>query len=658
MLIPRIISTRKKGSYQNTNLPSLAEAKVLVAQQTTQTHVVDRETWNQQGLEKQRTTELISCQKKGLGSNNESNTVHTQGNIMSSPTQQNRGSEMNTIYKTYKRIRKLSILVEKSGCEPLVNPENPNPVLIESTTSRGSSYSGNRIIVNITGYRDSPQTAALSSQSTKELRASRRIAVEGRHPPKLIQSFKDCNLPEKMLSNITEQGYIEPRDVQMQAIPAGLYGRDMIISAATGTGKTAGYLIPTLAHAYGLSQLPGDAMEGPYVLILVPTRELAIQIEDVVKRIVRGMPNMRTALLVGGQAMTNQMHRLKQNVQIAIATPGRMVDIMAKDSGIGFSNVFSLVLDEVDLMLSMGFRKQVRRILDILPEPPNGRQSIVCSATLSRQVEQLVAKLVNDELRIRVGDLDKEDIAETKQAIPKFSNVFSPSSKIKQTVLWVENDSKKKQLFSLLRDPTYFRPPVLVFVESRLGADLLAQVIQIKCPAIVAASIHGEKTQEERTGIINLFTSGKVPVLVATGLLARGLDLKVATVINFDMAPSLQEYVHRVGRANAEAATKAAANIRKGPKLGGMAWAITFINNDHRSILGELANMLHKLGLERVTPLPPQLKQLVVPEAANTKPNSVNKNPSIKELPKILNSKRKSQEPSNRQNKIKRSKKG
>ncbi|KAG0019713.1 DEAD (Asp-Glu-Ala-Asp) box polypeptide 59 [Entomortierella chlamydospora] len=502
--------------------------------------------------------------------------------------------------------------------------------------SHMSFYHNSRMIASITSYRDPPQTVALSTQAAKNLRAAHQIHIQGKQIPKLIQSFEDCGLPAKMLSNLAENGYLKPRGVQMQVVPAGLYGRDMIISAATGAGKTAGYLIPILTHAYGLSQLPGDAMEGPFALILTPTRELAMQIEEVIKAMVRGMSNMRTALLVGGQAMANQVHRLRQNIQIAVATPGRMVDILARHEEISFSNVFCLVLDEVDMMVSMGFRKQVKRILDVLPVPPNGRQTIVCSATIPRQVEQLVSKSMHDDLRIRIGDVDVKAGSDEKKSTPKLSDVFSPSSQIKQTIIWVENDSKKKQLLSLLRNPTYFRPPVLVFVESRLGSDLLAHVIQVKCPGITAVSMHGEKEQEERSAILKSFMDGTAQVIVATGLLARGLDLKAATVINFDMAPSIEEYVHRVGRANSEAATKAAEGIRRGPKLGGMAWAITFINNDHRSILSEFANMLHKLGLERVTPLPAQLKQLIVPDASKSMPFAQLSNSKDKKLPTMV----------------------
>ncbi|KAF9928735.1 DEAD (Asp-Glu-Ala-Asp) box polypeptide 59 [Linnemannia zychae] len=471
-------------------------------------------------------------------------------------------------------------------------------------------YTTTRIIASVTGYREAPRTASLSALDVKNILETHKISVEGKHPPKPILSFEECGLPSKMLSNLIFKGFTDPRSIQVQTIPAGLAARDMVISAETGSGKTAGYLIPILTHAYGLSQSSSNAMRGPFVLVLAPTRELAMQIEQVTKDIVQGMPNMRTALLIGGQAMANQVHRLSQNIQVVIATPGRLIEIFIKHKEITFSNIFCLVLDEVDVMLNLGFRKQIKKILSILPDPPNGRQSIVCSATISKQIQQLIEKNMENPLRIRVGN-----VREWKKNLHQTANIddiFSPSSKIKQTILWVENDSKKKELFSLLKDSKYFRPPVLIFVESRTGADLLAEAIQIKCPGITAASVHGEKTLEERTTILKAVMNGTLSVVVATGLLARGLDLHVATVINFDMAPSIVEYIHRVGRADSEVATKVAARIRKGPRLGGMAWAITFINNDHQTILSDFVKMLNGLGTDQVTPLPAQLRQYIV----------------------------------------------
>ncbi|KAF9410776.1 DEAD (Asp-Glu-Ala-Asp) box polypeptide 59 [Podila epigama] len=514
----------------------------------------------------------------------------------------------------------------------------------------------NRMVTVITAYKESQATGATSDTTLAQLKGTHQLKIQGRHPPLPISSFDECGLPPKLLLNLFENKHTIPTPVQMQVIPAGLQGRDMLIMAETGSGKSASYLIPILTHVYGLAQVFGSngmwaspiaadasdtsgSNQGPFGLILVPTRELAHQVETMAKTFARGLPNMLTAILVGGYAMANQAHRLRQNVQLVIATPGRLLDIMARHPEFTFSNVFCLVLDEVDMMFSLGFGKQVKRIMDILPIPPNGRQTIMCSATIPKQVEVLAKKMLMDPLTIQLGHPSSRNDAAAAAAESGATNVtttrgkgkveqtvrdesgadvFSPASRIKQTILWVENASKKKQLFSLLNDPKYYRPPVLVFVESRLGADLLATAIMQKCRGIeTAVSMHAEKSQDERDEIMKALVEGTVPVVVATGLLARGLNLKVATVINFDMAPTIQEYVHRVGRANPEMATKAALGIRKGPKLNGMAWAITFINQDDSPLLRELATMLSGLGLDRVTPLPQQLKQLL-----DTKPLS------------------------------------
>ncbi|KAG0238026.1 DEAD (Asp-Glu-Ala-Asp) box polypeptide 59 [Actinomortierella wolfii] len=445
--------------------------------------------------------------------------------------------------------------------------------------------------------------------------------------------------------NILQSGCYKPTPVQMQAIPAGLSGQDVVITAPTGSGKTASYLIPTLVHAYGLAQVytnrasrvtldvsEGDESQessssehmGPYVIILVPTHELAAQVEEQAKVFVKGLQHMRTANLSGSLPIKTQVYRLRQNIQIAVATPGRLIDIFFRYPEFSFSNVYSIVLDEVDVMYSLGFEQQVQRVLDIIPEPTGGRQTIVCSATFPKKTEKSIQRILRNPIRIRVGDpaLGEEASAsdENEDASGDSSNSgLMPSASVRQTVLWVENVSKKKKLFSILRDRKYFRPPILIFVESRLGAQLLAKAITVKCPSVKATFMHGESTPTERVAAISGFKDGSFDVMVATGLLARGLDLGVPLVINFDMAPTIEEYIHRIGRANIGMARHYAQQQHKdqgrrqiiGPKMD-MAWAITFINHDHDRLLFEFANMLNKLPFGRITPMPPQLLQYVV----------------------------------------------
>ncbi|KAF9970413.1 DEAD (Asp-Glu-Ala-Asp) box polypeptide 59 [Actinomortierella ambigua] len=474
----------------------------------------------------------------------------------------------------------------------------------------------------VTAYHDAPSIAAMSPQEIQQLQAKFKIQVQGKHAPKPILSFDDCGLPPTMHINILESGCYEPTPVQMQAIPAGLSGQDVVIAAPTRSGKTAAYLIPTLVHAFGLAQ-------GPYVLILVPTHELAAQVEEQAKIFAKGLPQMLTANLSGGLEIVNQVYRLKQNVQIAIATPGRLLEILFRFPEISFSNVYSIVLDEVDMMYSLGFDQQVKRILDVIPEPTGGRQTIVCSATFLKKTEDSIREILHHPVRIRVGDpvVGEEGSASVEngnqdgiQMDKSGSNdSLMPSASVRQTIMWVENASKKKMLFSILRDRKYFRPPILVFVDSRLGAELLAKAITVKCPGVKSDFMHGENTPAERVAALSAFKDGSVQVLVTTGLLARGLDLGVPLVINFDMPSTIEEYIHRVGRANASAASPYVQQQhgnkgppRFGPRMDGMAWAITFINRDHERLFFEFANMLSKLPMGRVTPMPLQLQQLVV----------------------------------------------
>ncbi|KAG0254074.1 DEAD (Asp-Glu-Ala-Asp) box polypeptide 59 [Actinomortierella ambigua] len=419
-----------------------------------------------------------------------------------------------------------------------------------------------------------PSVAAMSAQEVQQLQEKHKIQVQAKHAPKPILSFDDCGLPPTMHINILGSGCYEPTPVQMQAIPAGLLGQDVVIAAPTRSGKTAAYLIPTLVHAYGLAQVyskqtlsarstmettEGDddqgpspsAHQGPYVLVLVPTHELAAQVEEQAKVFVKGLPHMRTANLSGGLGIKNQVYRLKQNVQVAIATPGRLIEILFRFPEVSFSNVYSIVLDEVDMMYSLGFDQQVQRILDVIPEPTGGRQTIVCSATFPKKTENSIRGILHHPVRIRVGDpvvseegsapVGNEHHGDFVTDSSGDSSGLVPTASVRQTIMWVENASKKKTLFSILRDRKYFHPPILVFVDSRLGAELLAKAIAIKCPGVKAASMHGENTPAERLATLSAFKDGSVQVMVATGLLARGLDLRVPLVINFDMAPTIEE---------------------------------------------------------------------------------------------------------------------
>jgi ATP-dependent RNA helicase DDX59 len=420
---------------------------------------------------------------------------------------------------------------------------------------------------NLTGFIPDATISSLTDIQIQSILTRNRIIVQGKNIPRPILSFTQCKLPTKMMENLQTVGYTQPTSIQMQIIPTALIGRDILASGQTGSGKTASFLIPIISHCCSLSQCY-EGKNGPYAIILAPTRELCSQIENLAKSLIKGLLNMKTALLVGGLPMPNQVHRLKQGIQIAFATPGRLIDILNQhNKELSMNNIYMFVLDEVDMMFKMGFENQVKQIINKLPLPATclQRQTLMFSATVPENIEKLAKSLLKDHIRIIVG-VQQYKNENLKSSLP--SSI--PNIPVKQTILWVENKSKKKQLFSLLNDPKYYKPPIVIFVESKLGADLLSQAIEKKCNAR-SVSIHGDKSQEERMMILQSFLNGEYEIIVSTGVLSRGLNLPdVEIVINFDMATSVDEYIHQVGRAAGN------DSLRNSGFSSG--WSITFIN--------------------------------------------------------------------------------
>lgn len=345
----------------------------------------------------------------------------------------------------------------------------------------------------------------------------------------------------------------------MQMIPVGLLGRDILASADTGSGKTAAFLLPVIIRAFSEDKTPS-------ALILTPTRELAIQIERQAKELMSGLPRMKTVLLVGGLPLPPQLYRLRQHVKVIIATPGRLLDII-KQSSVSLSGIKIVVVDEADTMLKMGFQQQV---LDVLEHTPGDCQTILVSATIPDSIEQLTDQLLHNPVRIITGDKNL------------------PCASVRQIILWVEDPAKKKKLFEILNDQKLFKPPVLVFVDCKLGADLLSEAVQ-KITGLNSTSIHSEKSQVERRDILKGLLEGDYEVVVSTGVLGRGLDLvNVKLVVNFDMPSSMDEYVHQVGRVG---------------RLGQNGTAITFINNNSKRLFWDVAKRVKPTG----SILPPQL---------------------------------------------------
>ncbi|XP_011365563.1 probable ATP-dependent RNA helicase DDX59 [Pteropus vampyrus] len=401
-------------------------------------------------------------------------------------------------------------------------------------------------------YREHPFISGLHEDQVENLKRQLGISVQGQDVARPIVDFEHCGFPEALHANLKQSGYEVPTPIQMQMTPVGLLGRDILASADTGSGKTAAFLLPVIIRALFESA-------APCAVILTPTRELAIQIEGQAKELMKGLPGMKTALLVGGLPLPPQLHRLRQRVKVVIATPGRLLDILRQRSA-DLRGVRIVVVDEADTMLKMGFQQQV---LDVLENVPADCQTVLVSATVPASIEQLAARLLRDPVRIAAGEKNL------------------PCSSVRQIVLWVEEPAKKKKLFEILNDKKLFKPPVLVFVDCRLGADLLSEAVQ-KVTGLRSAAVHAEKPQAERTCVLEGLLDGGYEVVVSTGVLGRGLDLvSVTLVVNFDMPSSMDEYVHQVGRAG---------------RLGQKGTAITFLNNNSKRLFWDIAKRVAPTG--------------------------------------------------------------
>ncbi|XP_004458141.1 probable ATP-dependent RNA helicase DDX59 [Dasypus novemcinctus] len=408
-------------------------------------------------------------------------------------------------------------------------------------------------------YREHPFIMNLQKDQVENLKRQLGILVQGQEVTRPIIDFEHCGFPEALNDNLKKSGYEVPTPIQMQMIPVGLLGRDVLASADTGSGKTAAFLLPVIIRALFESKTPS-------ALILTPTRELAIQIERQAKELMSGLPRMKTVLLVGGLPLPPQLYRLQQHVKVIIATPGRLLDII-KQSSVELCGIKIVVVDEADTMLKMGFQQQV---LDILENIPNDCQTILVSATIPTNIEQLASQLLHNPVRIITGEKNL------------------PCSNVRQIILWVEEPAKKKKLFEILNDKKLFKPPVLVFVDCKLGADLLSDAVQ-KITGLKSTSIHSEKSQIERKNILKGLLEGDYEVVVSTGVLGRGLDLiSVKLVVNFDMPSSMDEYVHQIGRVG---------------RLGQNGTAITFINNNSKRHFWDIVKRVKPTG----SILPPQL---------------------------------------------------
>lgn len=354
--------------------------------------------------------------------------------------------------------------------------------------------------------------------------ASKEITVKGNNTPSPIQAFEESNFPEYVMEEIKKQGFAEPTAIQAQGWPIALSGRDLVGIAQTGSGKTLAYILPATVHINHQPRL--NRGDGPIVLILAPTRELAQQIQTVARDF-GSSSCIRNTCIFGGSPKGPQARDLERGVEICIATPGRLIDFLEKGTT-NLRRCTYLVLDEADRMLDMGFEPQIRKIIEqIRPD----RQVLMWSATWPKEVQALAEDFLTDYIQINIGSL-----------------TLAANHNIRQIIEICQEHEKELKLSQLLREiGTERGSKMIIFVETKKKVDDITKTI--KRDGWSAISIHGDKSQPERDYVLSEFRNGKTMILVATDVAARGLDVEdVKYVINFDYPNSSEDYIHRIGR--------------------------------------------------------------------------------------------------------------
>ncbi|XP_053654720.1 ATP-dependent RNA helicase DDX3X isoform X4 [Cherax quadricarinatus] len=416
------------------------------------------------------------------------------------------------------------------------------------------------------------------------------VEATGDDVPVAINTFADIKLTEIIKMNIALARYDRPTPVQKYALPFILAKRDLMACAQTGSGKTAAFLVPILNQIYeqGPIQIKNNNPRGrskqyPLALVLAPTRELATQIYDESRKF-SYRARVRPCVVYGGADVVSQMRDLSRGCHLLVATPGRLADMIDRGK-IGLDSCKYLVLDEADRMLDMGFEPQIRRIVEEDNMPPTGqRQTLMFSATFPKEIQRLAQDFLDNYIFLAVG------------------RVGSTSENITQKIVWVAEDDKRSFLLDILNAAGLDRLSeatkdeklamgvpsqkeeslTLVFVETKKGADALEEFLYRH--GYPVTSIHGDRSQREREDALRVFRSGQCPILVATAVAARGLDIPhVKHVINFDLPSDIEEYVHRIGRTG---------------RMGNLGLATSFFNDKNRNMVRDLVELLQEAKQE------------------------------------------------------------
>lgn len=427
------------------------------------------------------------------------------------------------------------------------------------------------------------------------------IATKGGAIPNPMRNWRESGLPNRLLDIISDVGYDDPSPIQRAAIPIAQQARDLIGVAATGSGKTAAFLLPLLVYISDLPPLTElSKNDGPYALILAPTRELVQQIEDEARKFATPL-GFTVVSIVGGHSLEEQVYALRNGAEIIVATPGRLVDCIERRLLV-LSQCCYVIMDEADRMIDQGFEEPLTKILDALPvsnEKPDTeeaedakmmsrylgtkdryRQTMMYTATMPPLVEKIAKKYLR------------------RPAIVTIGNAGEAVDTVDQRVEFVAGEDKRKKRLQEILNSGQFQPPIIVFVNIKRNCDTVAK--DIKSMGFSAVTLHGSKTQDQREAALASLRNGQTNILVATDLAGRGIDVPdVSLVVNFNMAMSIESYTHRIGRTG---------------RAGKTGVAITFLGNEDTDLLYDLKQIISKSSRSKV---PDELRRH---EAAQSKP--------------------------------------
>merc|ERR1719331_2178574 len=416
-------------------------------------------------------------------------------------------------------------------------------------------------------YQEHPAVAGMSEDEAERIRKHKSITlVDGRNVPKPVRTFEEASFPDYVLEEVARAGFKEPSPIQVQGWPIALSGRDMVGIAETGSGKTLAFLLPAIVHINAQPYL--EKGDGPIVLVMAPTREMAIQIQEEANRFGKSS-KIKNTCCYGGSPRRQQQQDLRDGVEIVIATPGRLIDFL--DCGdTNLKRLTYLVLDEADRMLDMGFEPQVRKVIS---QSRPDRQTLMWSATWPDEVKRLAKDICKENpVHINVGSLD-----------------LRTAHTIRQYVEVVKEEDKRGRLKRLL-EKVMDGSRILIFADTKRGGDQLTR--EMRLDGWPALCMHGDKKQEERDWVLKEFKEGKSPILVATDVASRGIDVKdIKYVINYDFPNQIEDYVHRVGRTG---------------RAGAIGSSYSFFTSDKFRLAKDLVAVLR----EAKQPVPEELQKL------------------------------------------------